>query len=252
VDDQNGLVDELKRKGALRSARAEAVLREVDRKFFVPPGEPYIDRPVAIGYNATISAPHTHAQALEELEPYMQPGRRVLDIGCGSGYLTICFALLVGPSGSSRGIDHMPELVEQTMATAIAAGYEDMLLPGGNQLRFSAEDGRGVAGLGKQYDAIYCGAAADEAACDDLAYSALAPGGKLMITVDYGETEMQVLRTYVKDERGVVTSSDLEAFNSNIIEMNYPSYFVGRDRYPKLTDVEAQRRGELSATCSVM
>ena len=35
-----------------------------------------------------------------------------MDVGSGSGYLTVCMALMVGETGLAVGIDHIPELVE--------------------------------------------------------------------------------------------------------------------------------------------
>lgn len=60
-------------------------MEQIDRGLFVPSGEgdPYMDHPVPIGYNATISAPHMHATCLELLNNYLQPGMRALDIGAG-------------------------------------------------------------------------------------------------------------------------------------------------------------------------
>jgi ribosomal protein L11 methylase PrmA len=43
------------------------------------------DHPLAIGEGQTISAPHMHAICLELLEPHLQPGARVLDVGAGEG-----------------------------------------------------------------------------------------------------------------------------------------------------------------------
>lgn len=37
----------------------------------------------------------------------------VLDIGSGSGYLTVCMAYMVGSKGRVVGVEHIPELVEQ-------------------------------------------------------------------------------------------------------------------------------------------
>ena len=52
------------------------------------------NRPQPIGFRATISAPHMHAHALEVLSPVIpENGARVLDVGCGSGYLTGEFGL---------------------------------------------------------------------------------------------------------------------------------------------------------------
>lgn len=43
--------------------------------------------PQSIKYQATISAPHMHAYALEYLKDYLKPGNKALDVGFGSGYL---------------------------------------------------------------------------------------------------------------------------------------------------------------------
>ena len=50
---------------------------------------PYVDSPQPIQYNATISAPHMHAYALELLKDKLQGAKRCLDVGSGSGYLTL-------------------------------------------------------------------------------------------------------------------------------------------------------------------
>ena len=63
---------------------------------------------VGLGWGITISAPHMHAKALEILSSHLQPGCCVLDVGSGSGYLSVAMAQLVGPSGKAVGIDHIP------------------------------------------------------------------------------------------------------------------------------------------------
>ena len=57
---------------------------------------PYQDSPQSIGCGVTISAPHMHAYALELLREQLAPGATALDVGSGSGYLTACFAKMVG------------------------------------------------------------------------------------------------------------------------------------------------------------
>ena len=48
-----------------------------------------------------------HGYALEWLAEHLQPGRKVLDVGCGSGYLTACFASMVrGEGGEQRTQPH--------------------------------------------------------------------------------------------------------------------------------------------------
>jgi protein-L-isoaspartate(D-aspartate) O-methyltransferase len=61
---------------------------QTDRKFYAPQ-HPYTDAPQPIGHAATISAPHMHAAACEHLLPVLpETGAKILDVGCGSGYLT--------------------------------------------------------------------------------------------------------------------------------------------------------------------
>jgi ubiquinone/menaquinone biosynthesis C-methylase UbiE len=50
------------------------------------------------------------------------PGMRVLDLGCGSGDVSLIAAKLVGPSGSVVAIDRAPDAVRTTQLRADAAG----------------------------------------------------------------------------------------------------------------------------------
>ncbi|KAG8244638.1 Protein-L-isoaspartate(D-aspartate) O-methyltransferase [Homalodisca vitripennis] len=94
----------------IRSDEVESVMSRVDRGRYVT-HNPYMDAPQGIGYGVTISAPHMHAYALELLRDRLTEGERALDVGSGSGYLTVCMALMVGETGRAVGIDHIPELV---------------------------------------------------------------------------------------------------------------------------------------------
>lgn len=88
------LVEHLQQYGVLKSSRVAEVMDSVDRGLFVPSGSPaYVDSPMQIGYNATISAPHMHAMCLELLEEHLQPGMHALDVGSGSNpnlFLLLC------------------------------------------------------------------------------------------------------------------------------------------------------------------
>ena len=52
------LVANLKRAQIIKSDRVEHAMLAVDRKAYVARGNPYEDRPLSIGSNVTISAPH--------------------------------------------------------------------------------------------------------------------------------------------------------------------------------------------------
>lgn len=81
----------------------------VDRGLFIPPHlreEAYDDKPLPLAEtNATISAPHMHCAALEILEPKLQPGAAVLDVGSGSNYLVACFAQMIEGKGKIVGVE---------------------------------------------------------------------------------------------------------------------------------------------------
>lgn len=48
----------------------------------------------------------------------LQPGDRVLDLGCGAGVDAILAALLVGPEGRVVGLDLVPEMLDRARANA--------------------------------------------------------------------------------------------------------------------------------------
>jgi protein-L-isoaspartate(D-aspartate) O-methyltransferase len=80
------LLDSLKEKKIIKTEKVYNSMLKVDRKDFINK-DPYEDLPQNINYNATISAPHMHAYALEYLSDYLIPNSHILDIGSGSGYL---------------------------------------------------------------------------------------------------------------------------------------------------------------------
>lgn len=92
--------------------RAERAFEAVRRLDFLPRDQRRFaddDRALPIGYGQTNSQPSTVRGMLELLG--VQPGERVLDVGCGSAWSTALLAYLVGPDGGVYGVEVVPELV---------------------------------------------------------------------------------------------------------------------------------------------
>lgn len=78
-------------------------MEKVDRQYYSP-FHPYMDSPQPLGYGATISAPHMHAYALEYLEKVLLKAKKALDVGSGTGYLTVAMSMLAPKDCTVYGI----------------------------------------------------------------------------------------------------------------------------------------------------
>ena len=142
-----------------------------------------------IGHRATISAPYMHASALTTLKDFLRPGMRVLDVGCGSGYLSACMGRMVGGAegGACVAIDYLPPLVALTQ-TNVAKADQDLVTSGA--LTIVQGDGWQGWPAAAPYDAIHVGAAA--ASMPDALVAQLKAPGRMVIPVgpdthnDYG------------------------------------------------------------------
>lgn len=189
LDKNKALVEHLKQYGAIRTDKVAEVMETIDRALFVPEGTPYIDSPMPIGFNATISAPHMHATCLELLKDHLQPGMHALDVGSGSGYLSACFAMMVGPDGRAVGIEHIPEIVASSIENVQRSAAAPLLRDG--SLSFHVTDGRLGFPAAAPYDAIHVGAAAPEIPQPLL--DQLKPGGRMVIPVGTYFQDLQVV-----------------------------------------------------------
>jgi protein-L-isoaspartate(D-aspartate) O-methyltransferase len=168
------LIDSMIVSGILRSDTIIEAFTVVDRKYFVPKLDEeysYIDVPLSIGNDQTISQPSTVAFMLEHLG--VQKGDNVLDIGSGSGWTTALLCHLVGEEGSVTGLERVDALVEQ--------GRENI-----SKLDLSSHCHISKAGhhLGipdQQFDRILVSASADEIPKE--LFSQLNLGGTLVIPI---------------------------------------------------------------------
>jgi protein-L-isoaspartate(D-aspartate) O-methyltransferase len=94
----------------LSDPRLLRAFETVPRRLFVPSRyheDAYRDRAVPIECGQTLNAPSTVAHLLSVLDP--QPGQKVLEIGCGSGYQA---AILVALGGRVVTLDRYRTLIE--------------------------------------------------------------------------------------------------------------------------------------------
>eukprot|EP00047_Mylnosiga_fluctuans_P017858 m.64934 g.64934 ORF g.64934 m.64934 type:complete len:262 (-) comp7295_c2_seq1:249-1034(-) len=210
------MVDALQRHHIIKSEAVARAMKAVDRGDFAP-RDAYMDAPQPIGFSVTISAPHMHAYALEILLPVLRPGARVLDVGSGSGYLCACFHKLVGNEGIVVGIDHVPALVQASIANM--RKHHGGALDDGS-IRLVCGDGRQGWPEQAPYDAIHVGAAAWPLPAPLLAQ--LRPGGWIVAPVgpDGGDQYLQLIK---KAADGAITTKNMMGV-----------------RYVPLTDVQDQ------------
>ena len=147
----------------------------VRRADFLPPGQrrfAHQDRALPIGNRQSNSQPTTVFAMLELLD--VEPGLRVLDVGCGSGWTTALLGDLAGPLGSVCGVELVPELTawgRQNLA-AYEMGWTEIT---------QAVPGRLGLPEGAPYDRILVSAEADALPVELVAQ--LAVGGVMVIPV---------------------------------------------------------------------
>jgi len=168
------LVDEMIVSGILWSPEIIDAFRAVDRKYFVPDSiieHTYVDAPLSIGNNQTISQPSTVAFMLEHLAA--QEGDTVLDIGSGSGWTTALLCHIAGKEGRVIGLERVDALVEQGKKNLSQFNLH-------SHCRIK-KAGESLGLPGKKFDRILVSASADE--IPEELFSQLNIGGVLVIPV---------------------------------------------------------------------
>jgi protein-L-isoaspartate(D-aspartate) O-methyltransferase len=191
-----GLLKDLKRCGVLKSNKVYDAMKQVDRSDFTKYNA-YDDSPQSISYNATISAPHMHCHALEYLEQYLTEGAHILDVGFGSGYLTVALSKMINDTGIVVGIEHIKELYEFGEKN-IQKHHKNLL--DSKKIILVNEDGRKGYKTYAPYKVIHVGAAAEEVPKELI--DQLDKNGRMFIPVG---TYDQWIKVIDKDKNGNIS-----------------------------------------------
>ena len=169
------LCEELRKKKEVTSDKVIDCLMKIDRADFAPRNH-YQNRAQSIPCNVVISAPHLHGYCLQALENFLTEGSNVLDIGFGSGYLTVAMSKMMNDKGCVVGIEHMKELYDLGKQN-ISKKYKDLLDT--KKIELILGDGRLGYKAKAPYKCIHVGAGSEEIPKE--LFNQLEIGGRLLI-----------------------------------------------------------------------
>ena len=172
---RHALADRLQEQYGLSDAVTDAV-KAVPREEFVPEqarSKAYVDRPLPIGDDQTISAPHMVAMMADQLA--LSEGEAVLEIGTGCGYHAAVTAELVGAKNVYT-VEYSESLAKSARERLERLGYGDI----------SVRQGNGYHGWPAHapYDAAYLTCGADE--FPEAVIDQVRAGGRLLGPIGRG------------------------------------------------------------------
>lgn len=194
------LVDGLRRREYVERDRVADALAAVPRHEFVPAGsrsQAYADRPLSIGNDQTVSAPHMVALMTELLDP--EPDDRLLEIGTGCGYHAAVTAEVV-PDGRVYTVEYDAELASEAETRLDRLGY-------GERVSVRVGDGREGWPERAPFDGAYATCAVP--AVPDALREQVRIGGRIVAPVGDARQELVVLEkradgTFERSEHGGV------------------------------------------------
>ena len=192
-----GLISELINQKWITTNKVLEVMKSIDRADFSPI-RPYQNRAQQIGCNVVISAPLLHAYCLEALENYLIEGSTVLDIGFGSGYLTVAMSKMMNNKGTVIGIEHIKTLYDFGLSN-INKHHKNLIE--NKNIELVLGDGRLGYKNRAPYKCIHVGAASEQVPKEILEQLAL--GGRLVMPL--GPPNNQYIYCIDKDLKGNIS-----------------------------------------------
>lgn len=186
----------LRERLAARTDASDRVLdaiERVPRHEFVPDprvNEAYADRPLPIGDDQTISAPHMVAVMCDRLAP--ESGDAVLEIGTGCGYHA---AVMTELGATVSSVEYHGSLADAASTRLDSLGYDVHVRQG---------DGRGGWPEHAPYDSAYLTCAAPE--IPDAVLDQTRPGGTVVAPV--GRGSQRLLAVTVGEGGGIRDRTD--------------------------------------------
>jgi len=180
------LTDLLREKG-IRDESVLSAIQSIPRHIFVDTAlenRAYEDSALPIGKGQTISQPYTVAAQTELL--HVQPGKKILEIGTGSGYQA---AVLCAMDADVYSIERHEELYLKARSLLQKLGYRAHLKLGDGTLGWSAYS---------PYDGIVVTAGAP--VVPDELVQQLVVGGRLVVPVGDQEKQMMMRITRVSED----------------------------------------------------
>ncbi|NWF70946.1 MAG: class I SAM-dependent methyltransferase [Chloroflexi bacterium] len=149
----------------------------------------------------------------------VQPGMRVLDVGCGPGRLTLPAARRVGAGGEVVALDIQPAMLQRVQKKLAAQGITQVRL-----LQAGAGEGKTDANsFDRAFLVTVLGEIPDKVAALREIYRALKPGGILSITEVFPDPDVQTpgeIRKLAQETNFVIASKigTFPAFTMNLVK----------------------------------